>query len=210
MLRAHCLTAGILDLTAGISAAGGHPILLAGAARDAIYATLTRQPLCPRDYDICVKGMCRDSFDEIAVGFGAERNRYGGYQLQHNGCAAIDLWRIEDTTGILAHSCSPTVTNVLRTFVLDLNAVAYDLVGGVMQDQGCLKALERRRIGFVRSPLSHDESNFAGRVLTLQQRFAFSLSPRMRTFVHDWYDPKETERHLAKSHRSLFGPRSLR
>ena len=198
LLTSQCALLGVGGVVSSISSRGGRPFLLAGAVRDAVHGALTGISTVPRDYDIGVAGMSRDGFDVFCRSLGAERNRYGGYQCYASEGLNVDLWRIEETVGILAHACRPTVRNVLRTFILDLNAIAYDPTSGVIHDYGCLTALRRRRVGLVRSALLHDHSDFAGRAISLQLRFAFKLSPALRSFVAQWYDSKETERQLAK------------
>jgi len=199
LLEIQCRVSGVWEIMVGIRALEARPFLFAGAVRDALYTTLTGIVTRPRDYDIGISMICRDRFDAFASSLGAKRNRYGGYQFHACDGLNVDLWRIEDTVGVLANACKPTITNVLRTFVVDLNAIAYDPTDNVVFDQGCLEALRRREIGFVRVPLLHDHSNFAGRAVCLQSRFAFQLSRELRHFVAEWYDSVEAERQHAKT-----------
>lgn len=198
LLTSQYVRSGVGDVVSSITSRGGHPLLFAGAVRDALYSALTGMSTVPRDYDVGVAGMSRSGFDVFCRTLGAEPNRYGGYQCYASDRLNIDLWRIEETVGILAHACRPTVCNVLRTFIFDLNAIAYDPTSGAIHDYGCLTALRRRQIGFVRSALLHDHSDFAGRAISLRLRFAFKMSPALRSFVAQWCDSKETERQLAK------------
>ena len=206
ILARRCAEAYVHNLLSTINSSGGRSVLFAGAVRDAVYSALTGTSTLPRDYDIGVAKMSRSHFDGFCRALGAERNRYGGYQFYASDGSAIDIWRLEDTAGVLAHDCSPSVDNVLRTFIFDVNAVAYDPSANEIYDRGCLNALRRRRIGFVRSALLHDQRNFAGRAISLRVRFGFRLSRALRSFVAEWYDGKEVDRHLAKAQFSYSLP----
>ena len=199
LLESQCRVSGVREIMSSVRSLGGRPFLCAGAVRDALRGTLTGIALRPRDYDIAIAVVSHEHFDAFAASLGARRNQYGGYQVSARDGLNVDLWRIEDTVGVLANGCRPTITNVLRTFVIDLNAVAYDPTENVLHDQGCLGALHRREIGFVRNALLHDHSNFAGRALALQYRFPFRLSCELRDFVAGWYDSAEAERQKAKA-----------
>jgi hypothetical protein len=114
---------GVHETMAGVRSYGGRPILFAGAVRDELYAALTGIPALPRDYDIGVAQMSRDCFVAFANSLGAARNRYGGYQFHARDGLNIDLWRIEDTVGILAVSCRPTIAlraNIAETLLVPL------------------------------------------------------------------------------------------
>jgi hypothetical protein len=95
------------------------------------------------------------------------------------------------------------VASVLRSFVIDLNAIAYDPTDNVIHDEGCLAALVRGEIGIVRGAIMHDHANFAGRALSLKSRFDFRLSRELQDFVAQWSDSAEAERQIAKA--SAFG-----
>jgi len=198
LLEMQCRASGLREIMSSTRLFGGRPFLFAGAVRDALFASLTGITSRPRDYDIGIARVRRDRFEAFATCLGAEPNQYGGYHLTARDALRVDLWRIEDTVGVLVHACRPTIMNVLRSFVIDLNAVAYDPTEKVLQDHGCLEALCRREIGLVRDALLHDHSNFAGRALALQHRFAFRLSKELREFVAAWYDSAEAERQRAK------------
>jgi len=208
LLTTQCVESGVADVVSSINIQGGRPFLFAGAVRDAVRSALTSLPGAPRDYDIGVSGMSRNRFGMLCRALGAQPNRHGGYRCCFSKMANMDLWRTEDTVGILVHACAPTISNILRSFILDLNAIAYDPNTGEFHDYGCLAALTMHRIGFVRSALLHDHSDFAGRAISLQVRFGFRMSPPIRSFVAEWHDPKETERQFAKMNTTTLTPPS--
>ena len=202
-LESRSRLSGVHEILVDVRAFGGRPFLFAGVVRDTLYSSLTGVPAIPRDYDVGVAQMSSECFVAFASSRGAARNRYGGYQFNARDGLNVDLWRIEDTVGVLAASCKPTVTNVLRSFVIDLNAIAYDPADSVIHDEGCLPALVKREIGVVRGAIMHDHANFAGRALALKSRFDFRLSKELQDLVAHWSGSAEAERQIAKA--SAFG-----
>jgi len=139
-------SAAVTRLLNHLVQSGGRPMLFAGAVRDALEAVQTgRQYSPPRDLDIGVVGVRRELFDEILHGEQGRLNRFGGYRLITNGCPPLDIWRLEETLGVRVNGAPLTLGNVLRSFVISLNAVAFDPLGTMFYDCGSLASIKSRR-----------------------------------------------------------------
>ncbi len=198
LLRKQCRENGLQNLMSRFACLGGKPILFAGAVRDALYSVYTDTPIQPRDYDVGIARMTRHRFKSLNKKLGGERNRYGGYQYRDLNGLNVDIWRIEDTVGISVHRCNATISNVLKTFVLDVNAIAFDPMEDRFYDEGCLRSFLDHEISFVQGALLHDHYNFAARALSLSYRFQFQLSSKLCQFTTEWFDQRECTRQELK------------
>jgi hypothetical protein len=172
---------GIGPICTRVLRRGGYPVVFAGAVRDAILTIETGATFKPRDFDIGIVGMNRAAFRSAFMHQGAA-NRHGGFRLERRGIC-VDAWRVEDTVGIRALRVPCTVTNILRSFVLSLNAVAFDPQSGRFFDEGCLDAVKSREVRLVERPLLHDEDTFSAKALISEVRFNFTVNPLLRNFT---------------------------
>jgi len=169
---------------------GGKPILCAGAVRDALISiekggTLSK----PHDLDIGIAGLDRRRFDHLFRGIGAVPNKYGGYVVEEAECP-LDIWRLEETCGIRVHGLQAFESNVLRSFVIAFNSVAFDLYTGRLNDYGCLQAIRSKQIDLNSDALLHGHSTFAAKALILSARLCLPLSASMRSFVAEFVEPQ--------------------
>ena len=182
---------------------GAHPMLFAGAVRDAFRACSESATYSPRDFDIGIHGMPRALFDQLLQRLGGQQNRYGGYLLSDQPGEGLietrlDVWRLEETCGLQLLGVPYTVENTLRSFILDLNAVAFDPHSAVFYDLGSQLSLQRKRVDFVDRPLIHSHTSFSARAIVLADRFGFSLTPRLQRFADSHYDEVLTAREYRK------------
>src|SRR5205823_10567848 len=98
-----------------------------GASRDLIAAEKFGWTSSVRDFDIGVQGLSRNVFDELMLAAGGIPNRYGGYRVNWPEQPSWDVWRIEETTDLQIAHAPISLTNVLRSFVIDCNAISIDL-----------------------------------------------------------------------------------
>lgn len=189
---------GIGSLLGDIRSNGGRPYVLAGAVRDAIRAVAQERECSPKDYDIGVASLNQESLRELTRRFGSRLNRSGGHQIVLRNGVTVDLWNLSESAGIKINRCRPSVRNVLRTFVLDVNAVAFDDSRCEILDLGCLAALRSRRIGILPSALLHSHSNFAARAIVLRSRLDLELTPGLEEFVGTFADENELRHQLSK------------
>lgn len=189
---------GIGALLDSIASFGGHPILFAGCVRDALMCVTSESCSMPRDYDIGVRGMSAVAFRNLMGSYSGNANQYGGFTGQLPNGVNFDCWRIEDTNGVTAHNCEPSLSNVLRTFVLDINAIAFDPTSEAFIDIGCLAAIRNRQIGIVDQVLHHNSANFAVKARRLGARLNYPLSEQLQDFVTAWFDSDEAVRQQNK------------
>lgn len=174
------------------------PLLLAGAVRDALLSIeLGRPTRSPRDLDIGVHCASQRRFHRMLRQLGGIPNRHGGYKLVLNG-QALDIWRLQDTVGIRFHRAPYSLTNVLRSFVIDLNAAAFDPDTGVFYEGGTLRAVRTRQIHFAEGALLHSAPTFAAKALLAAIRFGIPLSSELHRFTCQFIDSHTLSHEWAK------------
>lgn len=179
--------AGIEALEAHLSSSA-RAYVFAGAVRDALISTLNNCDLTPKDFDFGIGGLTRAEFDQLGMHVRGVKNRYGGYKIGKVQGSCFELWRLEETIGVVLNKKKPTINNVLRSFILDVNSVGFDFKQRRILDSGCLLALRRRQIGLVTDTLFHNEENFAARAILLALRLSFSISGILQQFIRNFFD----------------------
>lgn len=183
--------------------------VFAGAVRDAI---LTYECGCsniqPRDWDIGISGVSRQEFDGILREFGGSRNRYGGYKLFCGSSPSWEVWRQEDTVGLRKTKSPFNLKNLLRSFVLSCNAIAFDLDKGLFDDHGALRSIARGEISVLEDAIMHDREIFAAKAMALTFRRPFGLGSLMESFVFTYLKRGSMIHEMRKAHfrtEILFG-----
>ena len=139
--------------------------------RDVIAERLKEWPIkAPRDVDIGVAGLHKKLFAEVMKSYKAKPNRYGGYRLYWGNSPYWDIWRIEETVGLKKSTETKSVENVLRSFVLDCNAIAYDILRDRFLDLNARSSIVRGEISLLRNAILHDEPVFAERLCYVSSR----------------------------------------
>lgn len=172
--------------------------VFAGAVRDALWSVLHRRKLIPKDYDIGIGGLTESEFINLGLKIKGEPNRYGGYKVRSSIGPTFELWRLECTVGVVLNHEKANVENVLRSFILDVNAIGFDLKNKIMIDNGSLNALKKRQIDLVATPLFHNHSIFAARAILLALRLSFTLSLNLQGFIQEFFDRKAFAYELEK------------
>lgn len=163
---------------------GAQSAVYAGAVRDVLVYTSRGFPKSiPRDFDIGVKGIACSEFDGLMRELGGERNRYGGYRAKLNDSFSVDFWRLEDTIGLRYTRAKCTVENVLRSFVLNCNAVAFDPLREQCFDLESINSVQQGQIDIVDKALIHSHSTFAAKAATLRCRLGFRLSDSAKKLI---------------------------
>jgi len=205
---------GVLPLLEMLGRSGARPHVCAGAVRD-VYFCLERdgRKIKPRDIDVVTFSIRQERLNEIAVSCGATANRYGGYSFSSSNGPSIDVWTAESTCGVVAWGAAPTLRNVLRSFVLNLNAVAFDFTTSRFFDWGCVRAIRQSRLAFVDDVLMHDQDIFAAKALISATRFQLAPTHGVVRLVK-LYSVDSTIRHELRKTRTRLCPtlnvRSLR
>lgn len=183
LIRGALERADISPVVMEIEALGGRVYLAAGAVRDAIRSSICpTQPYLPRDFDLAIDRLDQRSFAHVLTRHGAHPNRYGGFRGGFSGHQA-DFWRLEQTTGIVQHGVRATLPNMLRTFVLNVNAAAFEFHTGRFHDLGSEEAIFSGILDLLPNALLHDEATFAAKALILATLFNSRLAPGLAEFV---------------------------
>jgi hypothetical protein len=170
---------------------GGRPIIFAGAVRDAMLAVETgNAQFRPRDFDIGIEGLEKKAFQKLFDSLGANANRYGGYHINRDGLPPIDVWRLEETCGIRLLKVPYHQVNVLRSFLINLNAIAFDAHTGFVYDHGCLKTIKSKQVDLVPDALLHSHATFAAKSFLISLRFGLPLTSNLQDFVGTFIEPE--------------------
>lgn len=202
ILEEELAVSGTSELLEAVLRRQGAPIVFAGAVRDALWSIeVGVGGFKPRDFDIGVLGMSRGRFHALLRDLGGARNRYGGYRLTTSSRRAVDIWRLEDTWGLRATNAAYSIDNVLRTFVLDINAIAFDLSRRVLFDEGSLDSIRSRTLGLVQGALLHSAPTFAAKAIVTAVRFSLTISASLVSLIETYLDRKT----LAYESSKVFG-----
>src|SRR5258708_27561464 len=154
----------------------------------------------PRDWDIGISNIPRQEFDGILSEVGGVKNRYGGFKLLGGSSMPWELWRQEDTVGLRKTESPFTLENVLRSFVLSCNALAFDLDTGHIYDHGALRSIFLCEITVLEDAIMHDWAVFSAKALSLTFRRPFSLSAPTERFVKRYLDSRNLVHELEKAY----------
>lgn len=116
----------------------------------------------------------------------------------------VDLCRIEDFVIIRQHHLDPTPEGLLAAIDFDVNAVTYELGGETLRETGCVRAIQKRTIGF-NSHLFFNKAHLGYRVLLIQHRINFRVSENVFNFLKSAIDV-ETLRSIRSIMRSKLDP----
>jgi hypothetical protein len=172
------------DLLEHLLSNGVKIVVFAGSVRDTI---LSHEhgfiDIKPRDWDIGITGIPVNEFDGILKEVGGTRNKYGGFKLFCDCAQSWEIWRQEDTVGLRKTRSPFSLRNLLHSFVLSCNAIAFDLDKGHICDCGALRSISTREVTILEDAIMHDRRVFAAKALNLTFRRPFKLSPNTQEFV---------------------------
>lgn len=189
------------DLLQHLLSRGAKVTIFAGAVRDTILTDeFGLTSVEPRDWDMGIAGIPRREFDGLLCEVGGLKNRYGGFKLLSRGCQSWELWRQEDTIGLRKTKSSFSLRNLLRSFVLKCNAIAFDLDKGLFHDHGALRSIARREVSILDDAIMHDWEVFAAKALTLTFRRPFNLDTQMERFVFTYLKHKAVVHEIRKAY----------
>lgn len=178
--------------------------LCAGAVRDVIASReFGWGEMRPRDFDVGVAGLSKKTFHGLLAAFGGEQNRYGGYRIHLEGSPPWEVWRLEETIGLRLTRAPFSVKNVLRTFVLSTNAIAFSIETGRFWDKGALRSIATRTARLVEDAILHSTSVFAAKALFCTIQFPFMLSPELQSFVSTHLEAKRLTHEAFKNFRNF-------
>lgn len=161
--------------------------VMGGLLRDMLLERVQGIEAKPADIDIVISGA--GSIQEIQSKLGntsLSTNAFGGVKcrVRPNGIL-FDLWRIEDHTNMPKRSGPPTIEQLLRHNLLDIDAILWDPKSDQLHDCGCLKAITAEQIGLESREGISDKVAAAqvAHVLAVAYKTNFPLSDELRSFV---------------------------
>jgi hypothetical protein len=188
------------DLLQYLLSRGVKVFVFAGAVRDTVLSQECGWThIKPRDWDIGIAGIPRKEFDGLLKDFGGSKNRYGGFKLFCDGSQSWEIWRQEDTVGLRKTNSPFSLENLLRSFVLSCNAIAFDLDRGHIYDCGALRSISTCEVTILENSIMHDWSVFAAKALSLTFRRPFILSPQTQKLVRMHMDLRNVVHEFQKA-----------
>jgi hypothetical protein len=164
-------------------------VLMGGMIRDLYLKQVAKIPVRPADADLVIFGA--SSIAEIGSkldNLHPLKNTFGGIKIQPrpNGMV-FDIWRVEDHTNMPVSSKFPTVEQLLRHNLLDIDAILWDPVDDTLCDCGSTDAIRTRKIGLM-GPEGVSQKFLArqvAHVLVVAFKTGFELSDDLRAFVRE-------------------------
>jgi hypothetical protein len=188
------------DLLEHLLLRGAKIAVFAGAIRDLVLSCECGfTHVKPRDWDIGVAGISHDEFNGILKEVGGSKNKYGGFKLFSETAQPWEIWRREETVGLLKTGAPLDMKNVLRSFVLSCNAIACDLNTGNIYDCGALRSIFACELTILDDAIMHDRRVFAAKALSLTFRRPFELTEESSQFVTRYLAKRNLIHELAKS-----------
>lgn len=163
---------------------GVNVTVFAGAVRDVVLAQECGWAhVKPRDWDIGLSGISQKEFDGIFRELGGVKNKYGGFKLFANQPQYWEIWRQEDTVGLRKTGAAFSLENLLRSFVLSCNAIAFNLDTGYLHDCGAMRSLCCGYVTLLEDAIMHDSAVFAAKALNLTFRRPLKISIELEQFL---------------------------
>lgn len=160
----------------------GSVYAIGGVVRDLAFFGAENRPIS--DIDLVVSGTPRD-LDQLALQFGAVRNRFGGYGLKSGGLR-VDFWALRRTW---AHVNKYTNINkaedLVKSTFFDWDAVIFDIgKGKIYAGDEYINKMRRRIIDI---NLLENPSPHGSLVRALRRLVMFDLRPgkRLQWFIKD-------------------------
>jgi hypothetical protein len=173
--------------------------VVGGVVRDLLLGQLRMIHKPIRDIDLVVQGAPdREVLEHLLSDFNFRTNRMGGLKFRASSEGVyFDLWRIEDQVELSSSSGPPyTVEQLLRHFLLDIDAVAWNPRTGDLYDYGCLRAITAGAIDLVGAEgISVSRASVqAAHILLISYDTGFTVSKQARELVREtWRSGKQEE-----------------
>jgi hypothetical protein len=178
--------------------------LFAGAVRDSIAKNECGwSGIETRDWDIGISQLSRREFSGVLREAGGLRNRYGGYKLLEAGSCPWEFWRLEDTVGLRQTESPFSLENVLRSFVLSCNALAFDFDKGWISDHGALRSIYCRELRILDDAILHHPGTFSAKAISLNIKLSFNLHRDSWGFVYRHLQKRDLLHESRKTYSDL-------
>lgn len=181
-----------------------HVYLLGGAPRDTLASLMFSSDYPIADFDIVVDVDGDALLSDLRHRFFALPTSLGGIRIGSvNGGHPQDVWILSDSPLLRCHGLEPSIDNLVRTALFDINSVAYDICcSRMIVSQHCADAFRSGRIGFLPHTLTRavpsERRNVAVRALLLAVKMHLRLGKDVRTVIRDSCDPQFLNRVLSE------------
>lgn len=161
--------------------------VVGGLLRDLLVEKLHKIPMAVADVDLVVDGA--KSADEVHMAlskFHTRRNDFGGVKCQvWNSGILFDIWRIADHVNMARLPPPQTIEQLLRHFLLDVDALLWDVCSNALYEYGAIKAIERRRIDLIGTDGISEGLMLvqAVHVVSVAVKTGFEVSEKARIFI---------------------------
>lgn len=118
--------------------------IFGGWCRDKIHSYKYGDPVVSPDIDLVVNG----ELDESILSY-FHRTQFGGFRLHLKYTnKLVDFWPLNQTYAFQKGLFTPTIENLLKSTIFDVNSIIFDIHNSRMTNGLALEAIEKRQIGF--------------------------------------------------------------
>lgn len=118
--------------------------IFGGWCRDKIHICRYGDNIASSDIDLVING----ELSESALG-NVNRTQFGGFRLQLKSTGKfVDFWPLSQTFAFLRGFFAPTIDNLLKSTIFDINSILFDIRNSRIINGFALKAIGDRKIGF--------------------------------------------------------------
>ena len=172
-----------------------------GWCRDKIHTCKHGGIIGSSDIDLVIDGMIPESVLE-----NVQRNHFGGFRLELKSADQfIDFWPLNQTFAFSKGFFNPSVDNLLKSTVFDVNSILFDIQNTRIINGLALDAIANRGIGFNCIKYLDSFADLqAYRALYIAGKLNYSLGEDVRSFVEKTLKKKTFEEfaNLVHTHRA--------
>lgn len=118
--------------------------IFGGWCRDKIHTYRYEEHIVSSDIDLVINGEIR----ELTLG-NFLRTQFGGFRLQLKSTDRfVDFWALSQTFAFSKGFFAPTIDNLLKSTIFDVNSILFDIQNSRILDGLALEAIVDRKIGF--------------------------------------------------------------
>ena len=186
--------------------------IIGGLLRDLLLRRERGMMMELADVDVVVAGA--SSMDSLRSRLGVtclSINSFGGAKCQmRSGGVVFDVWRMEDHTNMSTAPKPPTIEQLLRHNLLDIDAILWDPRTGCLHEYGCQQAVAAGRIDLV-GDQGISQNLIAAQlahVLIVKFKTGFKVSRRLREFMATAWETSRPEEVMQIIQRKLPNARN--
>jgi len=173
-----------------------------GWCRDKIHSYVHNHRVAFTDIDLVIDGEVDES-----LFIGLQRTKFGGFRMRLEGHSLVDFWPVKRSFAFSEHLFEPSLENLLRSTVFDVNSVLFDVNAFRLMEGLALRAIRVRRINFnCVSYLRSFADLQAFRALAIARKLGYGLSPDIDAFVANLFQERafdEFVRNVKKYRRQV-------